>query len=1281
MANKKTEYHIYSHTNPTIQTVGEFVGESDSIGIGFSIVYLLNYQDENNNFNIDKLINLYTPYELKKYKSLIDEIKNKKPSQTKNNTETIKQNKTVTVPIEKQNVIKVDSYYVPKNIVQLQKILRTGNSTVIPLIDPKDPRDRRNVPYLRLLYNDSIKFLFAKFLYRISIETDYEVEITSSYRSLKEEESLAKTNELSIVGFNYHLAKLAVDINLIHSTTNAKINSKSTKLQWETTGVPKIASELGITWGGTFTKVDVVHFDARDFFQINKEAFVTAVDNRIIRSEEDAVEVQREEEVDNNSKYLDLPIKIGTVLALPLKDIDRAVLITETNQAVNSINFESFLAKELIQLLSDKGFKRTFVPKTQSFNGTVQEIYPYISVWVWSRALSISNINAKDDISQYEHQIINITPYISALNTAVTDNGGNFSFDLAPIIADLRDQGGNKGKGWNISKNTQIVSKVEDGDYVNQGHIHYIENDELKRNRMYFEKILQYNDIVFIRFERLQLEDDRGDLDKLQTISLNELPNQIFDMIGLIDDVSSTSQYANADVSIKVSGRDLIKLLIEDGIYFYPTEATADGIFANTGASNSRLGRFGARGEYESRFQSANKTIDRSLKFIMNSLGTIEICPSNLFSGYANASLTKGSSQIVDKRSRAFPLESAQSKTDLKQQQDNNDNKGRILENIERLRKINNITLGSKVQVFNIIKTFLSIRIQNNQITVENQKILSWEEVDNNITYFSRLPINLINTLFLPDRTWLDQKDRDISNRLEFASIVDQLEVIYQKTNKDKLNDILLPLKLFKNLKYNTTKDINKDTYYISKIPFQDLVTELQSYLIEDPEFFDSTNIDSLQEDYVTIKAQGNSIIAGILAKLFDNLTDSEQSIFNDIYNLIITETSTLDKNNTPTTPPVLAGIWQIIKLVIDDSVSNRRLTDSSIGNENGSLLNAFRKICQDPFCEFYTDTYGSQFYFIVRKKPFDQQSIISMLDGRVTHEVENYIDSSQTSETESDNLGSTTTSTVKIPIIQDLIINIEETDIITDSLKYCTEAYSWYKLQLANLTQGSASDMAFAYLKAIYFEEYADVFGSKPLDLTTSYIPYSPIIDKNKKLPTAYFIQQGIYDLKYMIESHAHLPFTRMGSITLNGDRRIKKGNFIRLKSTDEIFYVDAVIQDYSITDKTIERSTTIQVSRGMVERFIKGVEFVNSEQQAIVQSESAAESNKIIISYFNICDLPIDTTIFTNAEASYSSFSKASIARWKVNKPVFNFFLKRLQFSKNDKEIFDTNLNLFKK
>lgn len=1289
MSNNKTEYHIYSHNDPSVQTLGDFVSEPSSLGIGLDILELLNYKDENNNTNIDKLINLYSAEELDRFEDIIKEVKSSDSSNEKT-TSKDSAGEEKSINVDSSQKAEVSSIEIIRDNV-LESLLKTpGDMDYLKYI----PRSI-NKSLLDKLYNNDIRLLFTKFLYRIEKDTAYEVLINNTLRTAAEQKKqIALGNSVS--DFSWHMVGAAMDIKLISKEQPVTIlNKNSSNELWMRSGVVDIADELKLQWGGRFKNVnpDPVHFEASYFFKINQKQYLKSQNIKQVASEEDAA-----------LSYTDLPIKIGVNFALPLSKIDRDVLSIETNQTINTVDYNCFLAKHLVELLSDEGYKRNFPSISETFKGTVREIYPHISVWVWSRALSISNIEPeKDGSTTYDHQIINITPYISSLNTTVSDNGGNFNLSLTPITADI------SSNGWSVQEGTQKSTHTKVSDSINQAHTHYIQDDELKRSRMFFEKALQANDLVFIRFEKLELEDNRGDLDELETISVNDLPNQIFDMIALIDNVEITNEPSSAGSMISVAGRDLVKLIIEDGVYFYPTEFTADGIFSNvkgsstTGAANSRLNRFGSNGQYLERFQRANKTVEKSLKFLINNLGEIEICPNTLFEGYANSLINRGSSQTIDKRSRAFPVGSVANE---EQQQRNDDLKEKILSKIDQILINNEILKGDSIEVFDIIEQFIIKQLDTKTLIVENQSIKSWTEIINEEEVKSKIPEGLMSTFVQPNRSWIDEKDRYIKTSI----IANQLESLYKKANKDKLKSS--NLKSFKKLNYKKEpKALIPNKNFLTKIPISNFVSEIDNYLKNTPSkskgLFALSEVKILKISNKALLAKGRKVFFTTLCKKYSDLSKVEKEVFDNIYEFVLNDKGQSIQQSKQAVPPLLAGIWQIIKLVIDDSVKDRRLTDPSIGNENGSILNAIRKICQDPFCEFYTDTYGSQFYFIARKKPFDLESIRSVKKGRVVYEINDLIDNNS-GQIEAARLTNTSdindakdkrgdrVDTTKPIIQQNLILDIEESDVISDSLKYCTEAYSWYKLQLSNLTSGSSADMAFAYLKAIYFEEFADIFGSKPLDLTTSYIPFSPILDKNKELKEAYFIRQGVYDLRYMIESHAHLPFTRTGTIVINGDRRIKKGNFVRLKSTSELFYVDTVSHSFSISESSINRTTTIQVSRGMVERFIEGVDYYSSEKNTVKSkpsldyatvdlpnnNASVAKGELVNISYFNICNLFIDETVFSgNSNKSFSDFSKASTSNWKVNKLVFNFFLKKLQFAKDDKEISNAGINIAEK
>lgn len=104
-------------------------------------------------------------------------------------------------------------------------------------------------------------------------ERGYTVIVTSSYRSAAKQAELYKDKSMhksSIAkpGKSQHQVRIAIDINI---KKDGKQWMKGTKKQdWEATGIPELAKNLGFRWGGNFSKYDPVHFDLKDDFSANK---------------------------------------------------------------------------------------------------------------------------------------------------------------------------------------------------------------------------------------------------------------------------------------------------------------------------------------------------------------------------------------------------------------------------------------------------------------------------------------------------------------------------------------------------------------------------------------------------------------------------------------------------------------------------------------------------------------------------------------------------------------------------------------------------------------------------------------------------------------------------------------------------------------------------------------------------------------------------------------------------------------------------------------------------
>lgn len=299
-------------------------------------------------------------------------------------------------------------------------------------------------------------------------------------------------------------------------------------------------------------------------------------------------------------------------------------------------------------------------------------------------------------------------------------------------------------------------------------------------------------------------------------------------------------------------------------------------------------------------------------------------------------------------------------------------------------------------------------------------------------------------------------------------------------------------------------------------------------------------------------------------------------------------------------------GIYQIIKLQIDKAIQNRTVADATLSNPNGSLMSLFFKICQPPLVEFFFDTYKDTFNMVVRKPPFDEASIKSWL-----------------------NRGN-----------QDLYV-IDQSNVSQESLFFENNFYTWFQIYNNGVFIGMNQQTALTYVPIVALPEYVDLWGSKPLSVNSNYTISNTTSTQKEK-------EQVVQDLIYLIESHMYLPFSRKGTITLNhGDRRIKKGSFIEYERTGEIFYVDAIVNSASISGNQVNRTTVLQVSRGLEKRYVDRNVVVDGQEMSYFKIVNLSDLKETLMNYL------------LNGDRN------SVMKQFAVNKDVFNFFLKKRQIT----------------
>jgi hypothetical protein len=333
-----------------------------------------------------------------------------------------------------------------------------------------------------------------------------------------------------------------------------------------------------------------------------------------------------------------------------------------------------------------------------------------------------------------------------------------------------------------------------------------------------------------------------------------------------------------------------------------------------------------------------------------------------------------------------------------------------------------------------------------------------------------------------------------------------------------------------------------------------------------------------------------------------------------------------------------LNGIWKICHIKVDPALKDRRVVDSSFVDTDGTLYEQFKKVCQTPLVEFWGDTYGSNFNFIARQQPFDLNGMLDVAND---------------------------TSGV--------VIDIENRDVFQTNLQWEDEFYSWIQFTPNGQAYNNDPQWLATAFPVIYFDSYVENFGNHRYEAQDNYVAGRSVDGLNGEM-NKQNVAIGLFnDLKYIIETVSVLPFTRKGSLVINGDRRIKKGSFVRLKATEEIFYVESVANSISFSSNSVNRTTVLSVKRGMKEKFIVG-------DVTLVSNKKGKEDQIINPSYFNIVnsDMIVQTLIerFSYTEgisktlkdvgkvtAKVTKSSKHVKVDFGVNPDQFNFFLKRRQ------------------
>lgn len=325
----------------------------------------------------------------------------------------------------------------------------------------------------------------------------------------------------------------------------------------------------------------------------------------------------------------DMTLPLPCSLKIEAKYVTYELAISQTNLQTNTDDLYAFENEQIQNILQNEGYV---------IDRSTKKMAPECSVFGWFKSLYYAG--GLDDLSSVffrssNNKFVEISDFIINVTTNVNASGGTFSITL-PIINSIEQLVKVKVND-NNSYSDRSAEKVDIYQYEK---LFFHKAGLLAMDKNYFNWLIQSNDLIFISFEKLEME---------KTLGIN-----VFDMIGLVDNVT-VNQNANGQGSVTVSGRDLMKLLNDDSSLFF-NNSTVWGesqIFANT----ESMGKQGDIRDADinsernsspiNRLRRATNQIDvfaapinRSLEFIMkgviSQLANIEVVPDYVFEDWGD---------------------------------------------------------------------------------------------------------------------------------------------------------------------------------------------------------------------------------------------------------------------------------------------------------------------------------------------------------------------------------------------------------------------------------------------------------------------------------------------------------------------------------------------------------------------------------------------------------------------------------------------------------------------
>lgn len=387
----------------------------------------------------------------------------------------------------------------------------------------------------------------------------------------------------------------------------------------------------------------IIGIEAKDVFDDNRDYIfqqMSVADLEAYKNEKGSVPKSGSDL--DMSMTLPLPCKIKVC---PY-NITAETMVNNTNWHTPNNDFYAFASEEIEKIF-----------ESPVYSSLIDKYNCDVEVIGWFKQTNLFG-ERKKRMNDVRGEWFDLSPYVISLNASVNANGGSFSIRL-PIIgmvgsvdgfAELPDFGGR----MKVHEPVSTLWKFGEKNFYAKKSLETAQLGNL------FSSLISYNDLIFLSFSK---NEDIKDVTPLE----KRVAENSWDVIGLVDDVRVNLNGGAASGYVEITGRDLMKLLIEDGSYFFNPSSSysSESIYANEAEASVNGGVYRSRGDIADvtdlggdgrglvkRLRNMSNEIDifayrpmreivYILKGVVSQLSNIEVVPGEIFDFWENRTVWK----------------------------------------------------------------------------------------------------------------------------------------------------------------------------------------------------------------------------------------------------------------------------------------------------------------------------------------------------------------------------------------------------------------------------------------------------------------------------------------------------------------------------------------------------------------------------------------------------------------------------------------------------------------